>query len=355
METPDLDQLLPLLDEDSVLGLGDPTHGSANAFTWKLEIIAEFARRGKLAAFAIEDSLVAGQQLEIALHGHGDLDTALALGSSVWRTAAIRDGLQVLAGIFAERRDAQRPRVIGVDVRAPHRTAQALLDLDHDDPLLRLAAGGAELGALEVDGLARLCADIEHAPEPRAAALARNLRRHFDAYLAAPDLERLHRRDTHMAHTLLEQLPARGITVVWAHNEHIARNSDLFGGPSMGAVLEEALGSRYVPVGMMCGDGEARAVDHSTGDDGWRAVRLPPLRPGTTDAALAALGLGLVTRETFSHPGPRRFLGWRIDTSLFDDADAVRESFEVERPSSDFDALVALPNSIADVSMAGVD
>jgi erythromycin esterase len=350
-----LDRILPLLGEDGVLGLGEPTHGSANAFAWKLGIIQELARRGLLAAFALEDSFIAGQHLEAALHGRGDLDEALAIGSSIWRTETIRDGLRQLTVIIAEARSvggpsAPTPRVLGIDVRAPQRTARALLDLGHDEPLLHAIADRADLESHEVEALEQLSARLERSPDEECAALARNLGRHIDAYLLDSDLGRLHRRDTHMAHTLLEQLPARGITVVWAHNEHIARNPDNFGGPSMGAVLHGALGARYVPVGVMCGEGEARAVDHSTGEDGYRAVALPPLRPGTTDAALHALGTPFVTRVEFDHPGPRRFLGWRIDTSLFDDPDAVRTSFEVERPSSDFEALVMLPNSTADVT-----
>ena len=276
------------------------------------------------------------------------VDRPLALTAAEAGTLELN--LEKLASILAAYQQEPLPRVLGIDVRAPHRTAQALRDHGHDDPLLRLVAEHAELGERETIALAGLCARIEQAAAPQAADLARNLGRHVDAYLAAPDLARLHRRDTHMAGTLLENLPGRGITVVWAHNEHIARNPDFYGGPSMGTVLDAELGRRYVPVGLMCGEGEARAVDPSTGDDSWRTVPLPPLRAGTTDAALAALGAGLVTRESFSHSGPRRFLGWRIDTSLFGDADAARASFEIERPSSDFDGLVMLGRSTADVT-----
>lgn len=350
MIPPDLDQLLPLLDEDTVLGLGEPTHGSANAFAWKLEILAELARRGLLGAVAIEDSLVAGRHLDRALREGGEIDVYLAASSSLWRTVTIRDGLRHLAGIAGEAPRERRPRGLGIDISAPYRTAHALLDLGYDAPLLRAVAARADLDTGDVTDLDALCARLEESVDLSAAGLARNLRRHVDAYLAAPDLARLHQRDTHMAHNLLEQLPERGITVVWAHNEHIARAPDNWGGPAMGAVLADALGRRYVPVGVMCGEGEARAVDPSTGDDGYRAVPLPPLRAGTTDGALHALRTPFVTTAEFSHPGPRRFLGWRIDTSLFDDPEAVRESFEVERPSSDFDAFVILAGSRADVS-----
>lgn len=353
MPTPDLDQLLPLLGEDAVLGLGEPTHGSVNAFAWKFGVLQELALRGLLAAFAMEDSFVAGQQLDRVLRDGAEVDEHLAAGSSLWRTAGIRDGLHGLAEITSAALPEQRPCGVGIDISAPHRTARALLDLGYDVPLLHDVICRRCLGPVAVAELDDLCGRLEVDVDEQSADLARNLRRHIDAYLSAPDLERLHRRDTHMADTLLEQLPERGVTVVWAHNEHVARNPDNWGGPSMGAVLAKELGRRYVPIGVMCGAGEARAVDPSSGDDGYRAVPLPPLREGTTDAALLDLGSPFVTAEEFAHPGPRRFLGWKIDTSLFDDSVAVRETFEVERPSSDFDALVVLPNSIADVSMAG--
>jgi erythromycin esterase len=345
-----VDRLLPALGEDGVLGLGESTHGSANAFEWKLDVVHELARRGLLAAFAIEDSVVAGLRIDEALQGRGDLDAALATSSSLLRTRTIREGLHRLVGIAAAVPPGRRARYLGIDVSAPHRTARALLDLGHEDAVLRETAARTALDPVGVAALDRLCARLEVDGHDRTELLARNLRRHLDTYLAAPGLERLHRRDAHMAHSLLEQRPSHGITVVWAHNEHVARNADNWGGPSMGRVLEQELGSGYVPVGVMCGEGEARAVDPSTGDDGYRAVPLPPLRPGTTDAALTSLGASFVTREEFTHPGPRRFLGWKIDTSLYEDPQAMRATFEVERPSTDFDAIAVLPASTADVS-----
>ena len=59
-----------------------------------------------------------------------------------------------------------------------------------------------------------------------------------------------------------------------------------------------------------------------------------------------------MTGEEFDHPGPRRFIGWQVDTSLFGDARAVADTFEVARPSSDFAALAFLPESTADIGCA---
>ena len=66
--------------------------------------------------------------------------------------------------------------------------------------------------------------------------------------------------------------------------------------------------------------------------------------------ALRVLGRPFVTTDEFTHPGPRRFIGWQIDTSLFSDPQSLRDTFEVHRPSSDFAALAFLPCSTADVT-----
>lgn len=342
--------LLPGLAGDAVLGLGEPTHGTAEAFSWKLEVIHELARSGRLAMLAFEESFTVGLQVDAALRGGGDVDAAWDRGSSIWDTRTIRAGLRTLQQVSGALEEAQRPRFLGVDISKPQHTARALLARGAQTPELDAVAERAALTADGVGAVLEACRRGEADGDPVTAALAQNLRRHVDAYLLAPDLSRLHRRDVHMADTLLENLPAHGVTVLWAHNEHLARNPEGWGGPTMGHLLDEALGARYVPVGMLCGDGECRAVDPATGGDGYTAVPLPPLHGDTTDQALAETGRTIVTCEEFVHPGPRRFIGWQVDTSLFDDPRAVRETFEVRRPSTDFAALVHLPRSTADLT-----
>jgi erythromycin esterase len=174
------------------------------------------------------------------------------------------------------------------------------------------------------------------------------LLRYIDAYLAEPDLGGLHRRDTHMAETLLENLPDRGITVVWAHNEHIARNPDNFGGPSMGQVLDSRIGARYTSIGILCGEGSCRAVDVATNTKDYGSIALPTAGPHTTEMALKSRRTDFVTTSEFAHPGPRRFIGWQLDSRLTQAA--ARREVELHRPSTDFDAIAYLPVSVADTS-----
>lgn len=342
-----VDRILAELPRNGVLALGEPTHGSANVSAWKFAIIHELTRRRLLSTLAFEDPYVTGLAIDAALRGEVDLDSAWDGGSSVWDTATIRAGMRTLQHLNAILPRRDRVSFIGFDIRKPAQAAAILLELEHHSIALEAMARGEELSAEVVRDVVNLCTQIASDHEGLEAAVADQLVRHADAYLSEPDLGGLHRRDTHMAEVLLANLPSDGLTVVWAHNEHVARNSDFYGGPSMGKVLHDALGDRYMSVGVLCGEGTCRAVDPSTGSDDYQSVPLPPVRQCTTEAALRADGRNFVLTTEFSHPGPRRFIGWRVDTTLFESAP---DEFEIERPSSDFSALAYLPTSKADTT-----
>lgn len=344
-----VDRILSLVQANGVLGLGEPTHGSANAFAWKFEVICELASRGLLGALAFEDSYIVGTRVNQELNEGGDLAEPWRDALSLWRTHTISAGIARLQSINAMLPPRERVRFLGIDSKPARHAALALIDAGARVPSLCRLARREELGESDVDEARRVCEHFSRHRERHTAAAARQLLRYIDVYLAEPDLAGLHRRDTHMAETLLENLPDRGITVVWAHNEHVARNPDNFGGPSMGQVLGTRIGARYTSIGVLCGEGTCRAVDPSTGTKEYRSVTLPTAGPHTTETALRSQRTPFVTTTEFVHPGPRRFLGWRIDSSLTE-ADARRE-FELHRPTTDFDAIAYLPFSEADTSL----
>lgn len=347
MTTLPVGPVLDLVPADGVIGLGEPTHGSANAFAAKMELVLELARRGKLSALAFEESYALGLQVDRALRGDGDLDAAWARATSVWRTPVIREGLGALQDLNRALPPDRRIAFLGIDIKKPSLAAQGLLDRGHDEPPLHELAGGSDpLGPARAN-LTRLCRRLATGPEPTTGALARQLLRWIEAYRDAPELPDLHLRDRFMAATLLEQRPTNGLTALWAHNEHVAINPDFFGGPAMGQVLAEELGGDYAAVGVLCGAGTCRAVDPSTGEDDYRPVPLPAVLPGSTEAALAARADSFVLTTEFSHPGPRRFLGWRIDSSA---PVTQRRDIDIARPASDFTAIAYLPGSVADTA-----
>lgn len=349
MTTIPVGPLLDLVPAHGVIGLGEPTHGSANAFAAKMELVLELAGRGMLSTFAFEESYALGLQVDEALRCNGDLDAAWAQATSVWRTPVIREGLSALQDLNRSLPPERRITFLGIDIKKPSLAAQALLDRGHDHAQLRALADGEDPIGPGREDLASLCHRLETVHGPTTQALARQILRWLRAYRDAPSFPDLHLRDRFMAAALLEHRPTAELTVVWAHNEHVANNPDFYGGPSLGAVLADELGTDYAAVGILCGEGTSRAVDPSSGSDDLSSVPLPPVLPGSTEEALAARGDAFVLTDEFSHPGPRRFLGWRIDSSV---PATERGDVDISRPASDFSAIVHLPTSVADTDWA---
>lgn len=343
-----------LVDDGAVLALGEPTHGTAEAFALKFEVLTALAQQGRLAMLAFEDSWPVGLQVDAALHGHGDLDAVWSRALSVWRTRTILDGLHRLRKITMRTPPAHRLRFVGLDSKRPKLAAADLESAGVSCPGISQLAACGDIEPADVEEALRVC---EHtaarAAGRRLRGSARQLYRRLDAYHREPDLAGLGRRDAHMATTLLEERAQHasrtggGVTAVWAHNEHVSLSEENFGSPAMGRFLWRELGDAYTAVGILCGDGTCRAVDPSSGDDGYRTVPLPPVRSGSTEAALRERGDALVTRAEFRHAGPRRFVGWKVDSA------AEPDTFDLARPSTDFDAIAWLETSRADVGLEG--
>lgn len=363
----DADQIEELLDLGAeVLGLGEPTHGSANVLDWKVGLVLELARRGRRIVLALEESVPVARATDAVLRGACGADPfdAWSAGSRLWRTEGYREGLRAIACWNGARSPADRIALIGVDIQHPGRAAADLLAAGVRAEVLERIAQGGGAGArggvhsADIPALAALVSRLEREGRAEALLHARVLHRHALAYVAEPDLAGLWRRDGFMAQTLLEQRGGTGagdgavaeagaITILSAHNEHIACSETGFGGPTMGWALRQELGERFVSIGVLCGDGECRAIDPSSGSREYRSLALPPLREGSTDEQLARRGEVLVRAREVPHPGPRRFIGWMLDSR---DAEAQPEAYEVRRPISDFDLLKHFPRSEADRS-----
>lgn len=353
----DADQIEELLDLGAeVLGLGEPTHGSANVLDWKVGLVLELARRGRRIVLALEESVPVARATDAVLRGACGADPfdAWSAGSRLWRTEGYREGLRVIARWNGARPPADRIALIGVDIQHPGRAAADLLAAGVRAEVLERIAESGGAGARggvcsgDIPALAALVSRLEREGRADALLLARVLHRHALAYVAEPDLAGLWRRDGFMAQTLLEQRGgSESVTIVSAHNEHIACSETGFGGPTMGWALRQELGERFVSIGVLCGEGECRAVDPSSGSREYRSLALPPLREGSTEEQLARRGEVLVRAQEVPHPGPRRFIGWMLDSR---DAAAQPETYEARRPTSDFDLLKYFPRSKADHS-----
>lgn len=339
-----LSLLLARLEGVRVLGLGEPTHGTAEAFHWKGEVIRVLAEAGRLRVLAWECGFAPGRLLDEAVRwGRGDLETALrAQRFWVWETREVLDTLTWLRGWNLGQPGRERVRFVGVDVQQPYSGVRELLTA-HDPPLLRRLTerGQIEAGSEEAQALFGLLREVEAGEtEPDRRALARNARRFVDAYLLEANHARLGLRDRFMARTLLEEaVEPGGLTVFWAHNEHVAVNPDFHGAPAAGYFLREWLGSEYLALGMMMGEGVFRTRNMNAPGRPKPLADLPIGLPAPhlSDALFVEGGEALHDTREHPHPGPRRFLGGQYGVEW---ARAEPQAFEVARPLSDFDLIL---------------
>ena len=341
--------LTALLPDGGVLALGEPTHGTREAFELKHRLIRLLAEEGRLRVLAFECARGPAEHIDHAVRLlDGDVKDALrAQDYWCWESREVLALLSWLRAFNARRPPEVRVRFVGVDVQRPERVAERVEGHvtcpDMRARLRALCEGTPASG----DDAARFTEQLQDLASSAADADvrrdARHLYRHVRVYLDPTSTEGIGLRDRFMAEELLETLPSEGVTVVWAHNEHVAVNEDFFGSPAMGFVLREALGERYVALGMLFGYGGFRAR-------AWRAPERPlrDFEVGRANGAYverqfdALEGCVLDLRGRRTKSLRRRFLGFLFDHEV---ARERPEAFEVVRPLSDFDLLAWLPRT----------
>lgn len=370
-----LDDLAPFLElaaSRSVVGLGEATHGTREAFQLKHRLIRALAERGSLRTVAFECGLAAARLIdEYVRRGRGSAREALAQqGYWCWENQEVLELIEWLKEHNAPLPLGDRIAFVGIDVQqvepglpellaaleggANERGAKAgggdpgpqtLADAAQAVRRLRareLARGAAEAAAAvrALTGAATMLAT------PELRALCRNAARYVDTYLNPERENGLAVRDEYLAATVLEALAERpGLMAVWAHNEHVAANPDFFGTRAMGHHLRAALGEGYLALGMLFGEGAFLA--RSWGERRVNEFRVGPAGEGHVERRFAGRPFGLFNRAGMpaSAGAPyRRFLG-----NLYDpEVDAKRpDAFRIERPLADFDLVAWLPEASA--------
>lgn len=298
--------------------------------------------------------------LDAALRfGRGNLREALqAQRLWTWETQEILSALRALQEWNLGQPEARRVRFVGVDVQEPYSGVQRLIQVGHLHPaLLTLTTKGQVVAGSDAakELHSALIAVETREADSQCLSLARNARRFVEAYLLKANHACLGLRDTFMAETLLEEATdSAGLTMYWAHNEHVAINPEFGDAPSAGFVLRQQLGQAYRAVGILMGKGEFRARDRDSLAEPrpLKVFQIGPPAPHHSDALFGPLGEGLYCTSTLSHPGPRRFLGghYGLDTAQTDPA-----WFKIERPLSDFDLIQFLPHTTAAQSLKAVN
>jgi erythromycin esterase len=273
-----------------VIGLGEPTHGTHDAFAAKSEIIEWLIRHPRWRTLAFEADVVVCRELNAYIHGDGmPLTELFEYFSDNIATKEVGELVNTLRA-FNERNPGDTVTIIGLDELQPvfargdieeHLDAAGLdlwkAELAELQPLIDSATWGAE--PLTEDG-ARAVSDA-------VARLRKSLTEHRDRLqselgadryrLIVDDVDYLSNslrivaarhglaiaselgdglRDSAMAARVLAHVEKTGPVIVWAHNAHIGRTD---GG--LGTALAEHLQDRYVAVGMSFAAGDFEAID----------------------------------------------------------------------------------------------
>ena len=273
-----IERLLDLWSDASVIGLGEATHGTSEFFTIKGRIAEALARRSDRAALAFEAGVAESLALDEAVQGRVSAETAVSgIRFWTWDTVEVRDLLRRLSEAYSA---GHRMPVVGIDPQFGASTARALVRR------LRSGADGLLLpgtGDLTDDYVAEnfrtLAGDLSDRVErcgrswvdaARAGVgdedtlrLAAALEAWLDMVHRPVADDRRRVRDRAMAEAVVSIATRRSPIAVWAHNQHVA--VDGFGGrlASLGGHLREAMGARYLAVGMSFGSGTFQAIDDS--------------------------------------------------------------------------------------------
>ncbi len=355
----------------SVIGLGESTHGTREAFQLKHRLIRALAEQRGLRTVAFECGFAAGRLVDGYVRwGLGSAREALGQqGYWCWENLEVLELIEWLRKHNSELPSDERIAFVGIDVQKVESGLSELLAafdrgvygpeqdpaadgpgaqilLDAAGVIRSLMAGKLEAGDPEAAPAVRtLFEAAPRLPEPGLTALCRNVARYIDTYLNTEREDGLAVRDEYLAATVLEVLAeSPGLMVIWAHNEHVAVNPDFFGTRAMGHHLREALGETYLAVGMLFGAGAFLA--RSWGERSSNRVdefRVGRAGEGHVEHCFLAKPFGLYGStmiQTAAGAQYRRYLGSLYDPKV--DAEHP-DAFRIERPLTDFDLLAWLP------------
>lgn len=312
-----------LIGDAVVVGLGEATHGTAEFFSWKQDIIEQLILRRQFNVVAFEASWAESLALnEFVVHGRGDVNEALA-GVHFW-TLDTEEVVALLRWLRSHNSTLplhQRVRVYGFDMQHADAGVQALIDYasrvdkqlaqELEQRLSPLRGKNVRESILAYrnadksvrDGVRAALADAKTRLVSSQAAYAQETSQEdwIHAVQQASVLEQtellwatqrfdlsVDHRNKSMADNiewLAANVPNAKIAA-WAHNGHLARKYT-FGNIPAGWHLAATFGAKYVSLAFLFGQGSFRAWDTRTEDGPKKGV--VPIRVGPPPKGFAEL------------------------------------------------------------------
>jgi erythromycin esterase len=286
--TGSLDDLAPLaavVGDAHIVGLGDATHGTHEFFTVKLRIIQFLVQRMGFDVLAMEHSFPQTERINTYVQGGpGDLKQLLQAGLGettywFWDVEEFAAVVEWMRNYNLTRGTKPPIEIFGADVYDGKTAAHMVVDyLNTVDP----AAADAATQAYTCLWANQNCnATPMRAIPPQMAAkesdyTARSSPRSFaNAVHAADVVNQLFAAFTSARDPLMglnvawakDHRSSAGKVIYWAHDEHIARGSSLFGviAPvTAGELLTQTVGSDYVNFGFASWAGQFLTLNGTT-------------------------------------------------------------------------------------------
>lgn len=293
-----------------VIGLGEATHGQSEAFDFKRVQTMHAVEHQGCRVVAYEASAASAMACDDYIAGRSnDLNAAMkGFGMLIWQVKENRELLQDLRRWNSRAGAADKVRFIGIDIQDPQGAIAKLREvlpaenaslIDAAEQLSERAYAAARvlrtgdsqpMDAVKAD-LERWGASVEAVSGlSPSASLRRSLcRMEIEAGLTMSSSPGA--RDRAMASMLLAQMQGVNAShpmVVWAHNAHVMHAPLRYLGEAgereqaMGGHLRDALGTKFVAVGLAFGSGSFNALDrngdrwefreYEVGDPRWRSL-----------------------------------------------------------------------------------
>lgn len=297
----DLNVLDRLIGESSVVALGENSHGSSEIYKMKERLIRYMAKNMGFDIFSIEANMPESYRLNTYIHKRQGSPEQLLRGMGMWiwdtqemlslvewmRTFNQFDGKIAFTGFDMQSTD-ESVAILKASFKDDEHAAQLLGSIE---AALKKVVSFSSIGNFRIDpeiaenikcDLSQLENKLDRLSvgEPQKVWLRQNTTLIRQFLGQGP----LVWRDRCMADNLLwikRQNPSSRI-VVWAHNEHIKKNSD-----RMGDILQDSLGRDYINFGFTFHDGKYTGARRSGRELVHEAQRA---YPGTLEYLLNKLG-----------------------------------------------------------------
>jgi erythromycin esterase len=394
----DLDAVDRQIEGATVVGLGEPSHGTKDVFRFKHRLFRYLVEEFDCRLFAIEANFSDALSLNEYVTGGPGTAEELLMESDFhgpWKCDAVLDLVEWIRS-FNETYPNDQIRFHGFDMQHNSQTASMLtayLDDVDPDALADVADSLAEIETThleqpdedEMTAYANTCEHVASTlgarfTEQESAYVEQTSQRAFERARHQvrlieqasqqfgatgeddPPGENLRVRDEAMAENIawLLEYESEEMVAVWAHNAHIKRGAVAGGLLADVASMGEALATDdtvdYVPIGYSIAQGEVRSFSPETEQFETYPVPEPPEEslPGVLATTSADIGYLDMTKfpadsdvvEWFESEPPRYAI---MGAAQDDDPVAYVES----NPWTDFDGLVFIGESTAATGLDG--